>query len=253
METQTCDQCIRLENVFKAYEGKEILSDFNLAIRKGEFLTVIGSSGCGKTTVLKLINGLIRPDSGRITINGRDLSDIDLIQLRRNIGYVIQEVGLFPHMTVARNISYVPDLIGKETKEDIRSRTRELIQLVGLEPELLTRYPSELSGGQRQRVGLARALAASPDILLMDEPFGAVDEITRKQLQQEIKGIHQKLGVTIFFVTHDIREAMKLGTRVLIMDQGKIMQEGSLSQIRDHPKEGFVQELLESYLDNSCG
>ena len=253
METQTCDQCIRLENVFKAYEGKEILSDFNLAIRKGEFLTVIGSSGCGKTTVLKLINGLIRPDSGRITINGRDLSDIDLIQLRRNIGYVIQEVGLFPHMTVARNISCVPDLIGKESKEDIRSRTRELIQLVGLEPELLTRYPSELSGGQRQRVGLARALAASPDILLMDEPFGAVDEITRKQLQQEIKGIHQKLGVTIFFVTHDIREAMKLGTRVLIMDQGKIMQEGSPSQIRDHPKEGFVRELLESYLDNSCG
>ena len=120
METQTCDQCIRLENVFEAYEGKEILSDFNLAIRKGEFLTVIGSSGCGKTTVLKLINGLIRPDSGRITINGRDLSDIDLIQLRRNIGYVIQEVGLFPHMTVARNISYVPDLIGKETKEESR-------------------------------------------------------------------------------------------------------------------------------------
>lgn len=253
METQTCDQCIRLENVFKAYEGKEILSDFNLAIRKGEFLTVIGSSGCGKTTVLKLINGLIRPDSGRITINGRDLSDIDLIQLRRNIGYVIQEVGLFPHMTIARNISYVPDLIGKEPKEAIRARTRELIELVGLDPELLTRYPSELSGGQRQRVGLARALAASPDILLMDEPFGAVDEITRKQLQQEIKGIHQKLGVTIFFVTHDIREAMKLGTRVLIMDQGKIMQEGSPSQIRDHPKEGFVQELLESYLDNSCG
>jgi osmoprotectant transport system ATP-binding protein len=219
----------------------------------GEFLTVIGSSGCGKTTVLKLINGLIRPDSGRILIHGQDLSEIDLIQLRRNIGYVIQEVGLFPHMMIARNISYVPDLIGKEPKEAIRARTRELIELVGLDPELLTRYPSELSGGQRQRVGLARALAASPDILLMDEPFGAVDEITRKQLQQEIKGIHQKLGVTIFFVTHDIREAMKLGTRVLIMDQGKIMQEGSPSQIRDHPKEGFVQELLESYLDNSCG
>lgn len=253
MEKQTCDQCIRLEKVSKSYEDKQILSDFDLAIQMGEFLTVIGSSGCGKTTVLKLINGLIRPDSGRILIHGQDLSEIDLIQLRRNIGYVIQEVGLFPHMTIARNISYVPDLIGKEPKEAIRARTRELIELVGLDPELLTRYPSELSGGQRQRVGLARALAASPDILLMDEPFGAVDEITRKQLQQEIKGIHQKLGVTIFFVTHDIREAMKLGTRVLIMDQGKIMQEGSPSQIRDHPKEGFVQELLESYLDNSCG
>lgn len=253
MEKQTCDQCIRLEKVSKSYDDKQILSDFDLAIQMGEFLTVIGSSGCGKTTVLKLINGLIRPDSGRILIHGQDLSEIDLIQLRRNIGYVIQEVGLFPHMTIARNISYVPDLIGKEPKEAIRARTRELIELVGLDPELLTRYPSELSGGQRQRVGLARALAASPDILLMDEPFGAVDEITRKQLQQEIKGIHQKLGVTIFFVTHDIREAMKLGTRVLIMDQGKIMQEGSPSQIRDHPKEGFVQELLESYLDNSCG
>lgn len=253
MEKQTCDQCIRLEKVSKSYEDKQILSDFDLAIQMGEFLTVIGSSGCGKTTVLKLINGLIRPDSGRILIHGQDLSEIDLIQLRRNIGYVIQEVGLFPHMTIARNISYVPDLIGKEPKEAIRARTRELIELVGLDPELLTRYPSELSGGQRQRVGLARALAASPDILLMDEPFGAVDEITRKQLQQEIKGIHQKLGVTIFFVTHDIREAMKLGTRVLIMDQGKIMQEGSPSQIRDHPKEGFVQELLESYLDNGCG
>lgn len=253
MVIETCDQCIRLEDVFKAYEGKQILSDFNLSIKRGEFLTVIGSSGCGKTTVLKLINGLIRPDAGRITINGQDLSDIDLIKLRRNIGYVIQEVGLFPHMTVARNISYVPDLIGKEPKETIRSRSRELIQLVGLEEELLTRYPSELSGGQRQRVGLARALAASPDILLMDEPFGAVDEITRKQLQQEIKGIHQKLGVTIFFVTHDIREAMKLGTRVLIMDQGRIMQEDSPANIRDHPREGFVRELLESYLDNSCG
>ena len=235
---------IFFENVLKRYEENLILDNFNLEVNKGEFLTIIGSSGCGKTTVLKLINGLLAPDDGKVYIDGSDIATVDQIKLRRNIGYVIQGVGLFPHMNVRKNISYVPNLIKKEDKDEILKNVNNLIKVVGMTEEMLDRYPSELSGGQRQRVGIARALAASPEILLMDEPFGAVDEITRRSLQEEILRIHKELGVTIVFITHDIKEALKLGSRVLVMDKGEIIQSGKPSEIKENPKTDFVKELV---------
>ncbi|MBU3106918.1 ATP-binding cassette domain-containing protein [Clostridium gasigenes] len=235
---------IKLEGVSKGYGNNLILNEFNLNINKGEFLTIIGSSGCGKTTVLKLINGLLTPDSGKVHVNGEDISVVNQIQLRRKIGYVIQGVGLFPHMNVRKNISYVPNLTKKDDKNKIAAKALKLIKVVGLSEDMLDRYPSELSGGQRQRVGLARALASTPDILLMDEPFGAVDEITRKLLQEEILRIYKELNVTIVFITHDIKEALKLGTRVLVMDKGQIIQVGAPTEIMENPKTDFVRELI---------
>lgn len=237
------DTIIRFEHISKTYGENNILQDFNLDIRKGEFLTVIGSSGSGKTTMLKLINGLSVPTAGRILIDGKDIAQEDQTLLRRNIGYVIQGIGLFPHMTVKANIAYVPNLLNRRDKERTRRAVERLIRVVGLETEMLDRYPSELSGGQRQRVGIARALAANPEILLMDEPFGAVDEITRQLLQNEIARIHQELGVTIAFITHDIKEALKLGSRVLVMDQGRIEQIGTPDEIRRNPATDFVRQL----------
>ena len=224
---------IRFEQVTKAYGDQVILKAFDLKIRKGEFLTVIGSSGSGKTTMLKLINGLSAPTQGKIYIDGKD-----------NIGYVIQGIGLFPHMTVRKNIAYVPSLLNQHDKERTRKAVERLIGVVGLEQEMLDRYPSELSGGQRQRVGIARALAANPNILLMDEPFGAVDEITRKMLQAEITRIHRELGVTIVFITHDIREALTLGTRIIVMKDGHIEQDGTPEEICKHPETEFVKQLI---------
>lgn len=239
------DIAIRFEHVTKSYGEREILNDFNMEIRRGEFLTIIGSSGSGKTTVLKLINGLISPTFGIIYVDGKDISKEDQTLLRRNIGYVIQGIGLFPHMTVRKNIAYVPGLLNHRDKEKTRRAVEQLIDVVGLEQEMLDRYPSELSGGQRQRVGIARALAANPDILLMDEPFGAVDEITRKMLQNEILRIHEQLGVTIVFITHDIKEALKLGTRVMVMNKGHVEQFDTPDNIRNHPATPFVQELVQ--------
>ncbi len=239
------DIAIRFEHVTKSYGEREILNDFNMEIRRGEFLTIIGSSGSGKTTVLKLINGLISPTFGIIYVDGKDISKEDQTLLRRNIGYVIQGIGLFPHMTVRKNIAYVPGLLNHRDKERTRRAVERLIDVVGLEQEMLDRYPSELSGGQRQRVGIARALAANPDILLMDEPFGAVDEITRKMLQNEILQIHKQLGVTIVFITHDIKEALKLGTRVMVMNKGHVEQFDTPDNIRNHPATPFVQELVQ--------
>lgn len=239
------DIAIRFEHVTKSYGEREILNDFNMEIRRGEFLTIIGSSGSGKTTVLKLINGLISPTFGIIYVDGKDISKEDQTLLRRNIGYVIQGIGLFPHMTVRKNIAYVPSLLNHRDKEKTRRAVERLIDVVGLEQEMLDRYPSELSGGQRQRVGIARALAANPDILLMDEPFGAVDEITRKMLQNEILRIHEQLGVTIVFITHDIKEALKLGTRVMVMNKGHVEQFDTPDNIRNHPATPFVQELVQ--------
>lgn len=235
---------IKLNEVSKSYNNNLILDNFNLEINKGEFLTIIGSSGCGKTTILKLINGLLKPDRGNIYIDGKNISDVNQIELRRKIGYSIQGTGLFPHMSIEKNIAYVPNLIKGRDKLEIKNKIRELINLVGMDEDMLKRYPSELSGGQKQRVGIARALAASPHILLMDEPFGAVDEITRKMLQEEIIKIHKALGVTIIFITHDIREALKLGTRVLVMDKGKVVQSGSPSEIVENPNSSFVKELI---------
>lgn len=236
---------IKLENVTKKYEDNVVLKDFNLEIPEGEFVTVIGSSGCGKTTLLKLVNGLLTPDEGKIFVNNQDISLLDQNKLRRQIGYVIQSIGLFPHMTIFENIAYVPRLL-KTPKSDISVRVEELISMVDLEKEILRKYPDELSGGQKQRIGIARALAARPGIMLMDEPFGAVDEITRKVLQEEMMKIQKHLSITILFVTHDIREALRLGHRVIVMDKGRIEQFDRPDIIRDFPVNDFVRNLVSS-------
>ncbi|CEP42702.1 ATP-binding cassette domain-containing protein [Paraclostridium sordellii] len=238
------DVIIKMKHIKKTYDDKVIIKDLNLDINKGEFITVIGSSGCGKTTVLKMINGLNTPDKGDIFINGKNIKNENIIELRRKIGYSIQGSALFPHLTVEKNISYVLDLINEKNKDEIKESILKLIKVVGLEDNILNRYPDQLSGGQQQRVGIARALAAQPDILLMDEPFGAVDEITRKQLQNEIVKIHKDLGFTTIFITHDIKEALKLGTRVLVMDKGEIVQFNKPEIIKNHPANDFVKELV---------
>ncbi len=239
---------ISFKDVSKSYDKNLILHNFNLQVEKGDFLTIIGTSGSGKTTALKLINGLLKADTGDVCIEGRNITSVDIIRLRRNIGYVIQGVGLFPHMSVRKNIAYVSNLSRKKDKSKIDTTVNNLIKIVGMDKELLDRYPNELSGGQKQRIGIARALAASPKILLMDEPFGAVDEITRKSLQEEILRIHKELGVTIIFITHDIKEALKLGSKVLIMDKGEIIQLGTPDEIKSNPKNSFVKELISSEL-----
>ena len=238
------DPIIQFVDVIKAYDDEAILERFSLDIGRGEFLTIIGSSGCGKTTLLKMINGLLIPDTGTVFVQGQDISKTDLIALRRNIGYAIQGVGLFPHMTVRKNIAYVPSLLNKQNRQKTEAAVARLVKVVGLDESLLDRYPSELSGGQQQRVGIARSLAAAPEILLMDEPFGAVDEITRRMLQDEILRIHRELGVTIVFITHDIREALKLGTRVAVMDHGGLVQIDTPENIRNQPATDFVKELV---------
>ena len=237
---------IQFDHVHKSFDQHQVLRDFSLSVEKGTFLTVIGRSGCGKTTALRLVNGLISADSGRILVQGRDVAETDPVALRRGIGYTIQNVGLFPHMTVEKNIAYVPTISKSPLwkGEERRRRSAELLESVGLEPGLASRYPRELSGGQRQRVGIARALAAQPDILLMDEPFGAVDEITRRQLQDEILRLHQERGITILFVTHDIEEALKLGTRVLVMEEGRATQFDPPSAVMASPATPFVAQLV---------
>ena len=238
------DECIRFEHVSVNYGETAALDDFSLSIESGEFLTIIGRSGCGKTTALRLINGLVVPDRGTVHVRGKDVASTDLIVLRRSIGYAIQDVGLFPHMTIRDNVAYVPSLSRKWRKGEVRDRVSVLLETVGLDPAIMSRYPGELSGGQKQRVGIARALAGEPEILLMDEPFGAVDEITRRSLQTEIRRLKEKLGITIVFVTHDIREAMLLGDRMLVMDAGRLLQVGPPEEVRADPADLFVRELL---------
>lgn len=235
---------IKFQNIKKAYGENTVIENFNLDIEQGEFLTVIGSSGCGKTTILKMINGLIKPEEGTILVRNKNIEEEDIISLRRNIGYSIQGSVLFPHMTIEKNIAYVPNLLNKKNKEKTRNAVKKWMDIVGLDEELLGRYPDELSGGQQQRVGIARALSTSPDLLLMDEPFGAVDEITRGQLQEEIIRIHKQTGITIIFVTHDISEAIKLGTKILVMNDGKIEQYGKPREILNNPKTEFVEKLV---------
>ena len=235
---------IEFRNIKKAYGDKVIMEGFNLFVGKGEFVTIIGSSGCGKTTALKMVNGLILPDSGDIFVDGENIRDKDQTQLRRNIGYAIQGSMLFPHMTVEQNISYVPNLLNKRDKEKTKAAVSKWMEIIGLPEDMKNRYPSELSGGQQQRVGIARALAASPDILLMDEPFGAVDEITRGQLQTELKRIYEQTGITVLFVTHDISEALKLGTKVLVMDGGRIEQFAEPGELLRNPATELVRELV---------
>jgi osmoprotectant transport system ATP-binding protein len=202
--------------------GQRLLTELNLQVQRGETLVVLGRSGSGKTTTLKLVNRLLNPSGGEVRVNGLPTAQGDVIRLRRSIGYVIQDVGLFPHYTVERNIGLVPRIEGWPA-ERIRKRVEELLQLVGLEEQTASRYPHQLSGGQRQRVGVARALAADPAILLMDEPFGALDALTRDQLQREFLSLQQRLNKTVVFVTHDLREALRLGSRIALMESGRLV------------------------------
>ena len=208
---------------FRVANGNQLLSDLSLSVRRGETLVLLGRSGSGKTTTLKLINRMLDPSEGEVQVEGRSTLAWDPIRLRRGIGYVIQEAGLFPHFTVGRNVGLVPQLEGW-APERIRGRVRDMLQLVGLPPEqFLSRYPRELSGGQRQRVGVARALAGDPPLLLMDEPFGALDPLTRAEIQHEFQALQVRLKKTIVFVTHDMREALLLGTRVALLEVGKLV------------------------------
>lgn len=235
---------VEVKGVSKAYKsGQPVLDHLDLEIQEGEFITILGPSGCGKTTLLKIINKLIEFDEGEVMVENTSLREWDTIELRRSIGYVIQQIGLIPHLNIEDNIAYVLSLQGV-SKVKRRSRAEELIQLVGLEVEMLTRFPSELSGGQKQRIGVARALAADPDIILMDEPFGAVDEIARTLLQDELIKLQKSLNKTILFVTHDIQEALKLGTRIVLMNEGKIEQIGTKEELLFKPSSQFVSDFI---------
>ena len=235
---------IEFKNVTKSYGDDVVLENFNLEIEKGDFVVIIGTSGCGKTTALKLINRLITPEKGEILVNGKNIANEDIITLRRHIGYSIQGNLLFPHMTVRDNILYVPDLYKEKDEEYDRKAVQKWLKLVDLPEEYLERYPKQLSGGQQQRVGIARAMANEPEILLMDEPFGAIDAITRTQLQKKIKAIHEQTGVTIVFITHDINEAIHLGNKVVIMEDGQIDQYDTPENIIDHPATEFAKTLI---------
>jgi osmoprotectant transport system ATP-binding protein len=237
---------IVFDHVTKRYAGRQgaALDDLSLTIPAGTFCVLVGPSGGGKTTALKLVNRLIPFDEGDIRIDGRSIRDLPAVELRRGIGYVIQSAGLFPHMTVGENIATVPKLLGW-TKSRIRERTAELLDLVGLEQTDGERYPAELSGGQRQRVGLARALAADPPLLLMDEPFGALDPITRFRLQEELRRLHREVAKTVIFVTHDIDEAIKMGQRIAILREGGVLaQYDTPDAILAHPADDFVAQFI---------
>jgi osmoprotectant transport system ATP-binding protein len=237
---------ITFDHVTKRYAGRDAaaVDDLSLEVPAGAFCILVGPSGGGKTTALKMVNRLIPFDSGDIRIDGRSIRDLPVVELRREIGYVIQQVGLFPHMTVGDNIGTVPRLLGWP-KAKIRSRCIDLLELVGLEASDMKRYPAELSGGQRQRVGLARALAADPPLLLMDEPFGALDPITRFRLQTEMRRLHREVGKTIIFVTHDIDEAIQLGTHIAILRQGGVLaQYDTPDAILAHPADDFVAKFI---------
>ena len=230
--------------VFDAGKGPAAVRDVSFDVQKGEFVVLLGPSGCGKTTLMRMVNRLIEPSSGRIEVEGREIHDIPVTDLRRHIGYVIQQVGLFPHMTVAQNVAVVPKLLGWP-KSRIEPRIDELLELVALSPtEYRRRYPRQLSGGQQQRVGIARAMAADPEILLMDEPFGAIDAITRADLQNELLTIQQKVSKTVIFVTHDVEEALRLADRIAVMRSGTVVQYGRPVELLTHPADDFVRALL---------
>lgn len=237
------NKVIEIRNVTAAYGENEVLTDVSLSVDKGEFIVMIGPSGCGKTTLLKMINGLVVPTKGEVLVKGERLTECNLVAMRKNIGYAVQGAKLFPHMTVEDNICYVPGLEKKMTRTQKDALTRKMLEMVELPSELAMRFPRQLSGGQQQRVGIARALASGPDILLMDEPFGAVDEITRKTLQEELLTLWAKTGTTIMFITHDIGEAFRLGTRILVMKDGGIWQEGTREELLQSPRDRFVEQI----------
>ncbi|MGO3464679.1 MAG: ABC transporter ATP-binding protein, partial [Lactiplantibacillus plantarum] len=233
-----------MEHLNKTYPGGKVaVEDFNLEIEKGEFVCFIGTSGSGKTTTMRMINRMLSQTSGTIKLNGKDISQIDPVKLRRQIGYVIQNIGLMPHMTIRDNITLVPRLL-KWPQDKMNERAKKMIKLVELPEDYLDRYPSELSGGQQQRIGVVRALAADQDLVLMDEPFGALDPITRESLQDLVKDLQERLGKTFVFVTHDMDEALKLATRIVIMDGGDIMQVDTPDGILRHPANEFVENLI---------
>lgn len=235
---------IRFENVSKIYGKNPAVKNVDFQVRLGEFLALIGPSGCGKTTTLKMINRLVEPTSGRILVRGKDIMKMNPVALRREIGYVIQQIGLFPNMTIMENVDLVPRLLGWDKEKRIQ-RVRRLLELVDMDPELYAnRYPNELSGGQQQRIGVLRALAAEPSIILMDEPFGALDPITRENLQDEFKSLQSKLNKTIVFVTHDMDEALKLADRIAIMKDGEIVQLDSPEMILRNPANEFVLDFI---------
>jgi osmoprotectant transport system ATP-binding protein len=236
---------VEIRDVTKRYaQGTTALDGVSLSVPEGHVLVLLGRSGSGKTTALKTVNGLVRPDAGEVHALGEDVSHADIIALRRRIGYVIQEAGLLPHLTVAENVGLVPDLL-LWPKERIAARTREMLELVSLDPDAFPgKKPAELSGGERQRVGLARALAADPPLLLMDEPFGALDPLTRRRLQDEFRELQQRLRKTVVLVTHDVSEAMRLGDEIAVMDVGRVLQRGSPAEISGAPAPGFVADFL---------
>lgn len=235
---------IEFQDVAKIYKGGKVaVEDVNLSFEKGEFICFIGTSGSGKTTCMRMINRMNEPTKGKILINGKNVKDINPVELRRKIGYVIQSIGLIPHMTIMENITLVQKLL-KVSEEERRQTAEKMIDLVELPREMLDRYPSELSGGQQQRIGVVRALAADQDIILMDEPFGALDPITRDSLQDLVKNLQEHLGKTIVFVTHDMDEALNLANRIVVMSKGKVVQFDTPENILRHPANSFVEELL---------
>lgn len=227
-----------------AYGSTEILHDISFRVQAGEFVVIIGSSGCGKTTLLKMINGLVMPEKGEVIVDGQDIRTCDIIAIRRRIGYAVQGARLFGHMTVEDNICYVPALTKHMDKLQKQKLAEEMLELVKLPVQLRKRFPAQLSGGQQQRVGIARAMANRPSILLMDEPFGAVDEITRKDLQRELLQLRERMQLTVIFITHDIAEAVRLAGRIVVMQEGKIIREGTPKELRDNPVEEFVRQLF---------
>lgn len=235
---------IEFQHVTKSFKDNKVLSDISLTIEDGELVAIIGSSGCGKTTTLKMINRLIRPTKGKIFIDEKDIEDMNKVEMRRSIGYVIQQAGLFPHMTVRENIELIQRL-EKKDEEQIRKNTEYLMDMVGLNgDEFLDRYPNDLSGGQQQRVGVARALANNPKIILMDEPFSALDPMTRVSLQDELIALHEKVDKTIVFVTHDMDEAIKIADKICIMKDGRILQYDTPEEILKNPANEFVENFV---------
>ena len=232
------------KNVQKSYGDREIIRDVNFTVEQGEFVVMIGPSGCGKTTTVKMLNRLIEPSGGQILINGTDNREMDLVKLRTSIGYVIQQIGLFPNMTVEENISVVPKIM-KWDKERTKKRVRELMDIVNMPyEEYGKKYPKQLSGGQQQRIGVLRALAVNPPIILMDEPFGALDPITREILQSEVKKIQTELNISVLFITHDMHEAMKMADRVIFMDKGRILQEAAPKEMVLHPANEEIRKFI---------
>ena len=240
---------VELVDVRKRYAGgAAALDGVSLRVEEGRVLVLLGTSGSGKTTALKTVNRLVDPDSGRVSVLGREVTEWDPIALRRGIGYVIQEAGLLPHMTIEQNVALVPLLLGWP-EDRRRARVRELLTLVGLDPDRFAPlFPRQLSGGERQRVGLARALAADPPVLLMDEPFGALDPLTRRRLQDEFRDLQGRLRKSVVLVTHDVPEALRLGDEVAVMDRGRVVQRGTPREIRDSPQAGFVRDFVAAAL-----